>query len=151
MTSHANSWPTANKRHRCGVCRWWIEPGETYWRQAGLDRCQAWTNRTCGWCERVAWAYLRVTGECEWDAEDCLEWLRDEHPAVWESMLAGWRWPDGERVPLPFGSTCVTCGTRIEFRHLWCPPCDEKRIDRLNRQFAEIAREFDVARWSGTS
>ena len=38
MTDYVDAWPTARKRHRCGVCRRAVLPGETYWRQAGLDR-----------------------------------------------------------------------------------------------------------------
>ena len=69
MTAYVDAWPTARKRHRCGVCRRTILPGETYWRQAGLDRGSAWTNRTCEHCERVVWACCRVTVESEWDGQ----------------------------------------------------------------------------------
>lgn len=139
MTEFVDAYPTARRRHRCGICRRGIEPGETYWRQAGLDRGSAWTNKTCEHCERVVWVYGRVTGEWEWEPECVFELLEDEYPAVFSAMRAGWRWPDGELAPLPFGSRCVSCGCRIAFRHLWCPPCDDARIERLNRQFAEIS------------
>ena len=56
MTAFVDSWPTARKRHRCGLCWRFIEPGEAYWRQAGLDGT-AWTNKTCEHCERLMWAY----------------------------------------------------------------------------------------------
>ena len=130
MTDYVDAWPTARKRHRCGVCWRLIEPGETYWRQARLERGSAWTNKTCEHCERVMWGYGREAGESEWDQGDSADWLTDAHPAVAALMRAGWRWPDGELAPLPFGSRCVTCGCRVEFRRLWCRPCDESRIEK---------------------
>lgn len=139
MTTYVDRYPTARKRHRCGLCWRFIEPGESYWRQAGLDRGAAWTNRTCEHCERVVWAYGRNGDDDEWEPECVAEWLEDEHPAVAASRAAGWRFPDGEPLPVPFGSRCVECGCRVEFRRLWCGPCDENRIDTLNRQFAEIS------------
>ena len=146
MTDYVDAWPTARKRHRCGVCRRAVLPGETYWRQAGLDRGSAWTNRTCEHCERVVWAYCRVTGESEWDVECAAEWLRDEYPATFAALASGWCWPDGELVPAPFGSSCVDCGVRVEFRHLWCPPCDDKRIARIGQGFRAIAAAFEEAK-----
>lgn len=138
MTDYVDGWPTARRRHRCGVCRRSILPGEAYWRQAGLDRSGAWTSKTCEHCERSVYAYGRAGGEWEWEPECIVEWLADDHPAVYAQMLAGWRWPDGDLVPLPFGSRCVGCGDRIQFRNLWCVPCDDARIERLNGQFAAI-------------
>lgn len=32
MAEFVDSWPTARKRHRCGLCLRCIEPGESYWR-----------------------------------------------------------------------------------------------------------------------
>lgn len=139
MTDFVDSWPTARTHHRCGLCWRFIEPGESYWRQAGLDRGAAWTNKTCEHCERVVWAYGRSGGEYEWEPECVVEWLEDEYPAVAASRDAGWRFPDGEQLPVPFGSRCIECGCRVEFRRLWCGPCDENRIATLNRQFAEIS------------
>ena len=146
MTDYVDSWPTARRRHRCGVCYRSILPGETYWRQASLDHGQAWTNKTCEHCERVAWAFCRVTGESEWDGENAIEWLSDEHPAVLAAFAAGWRWPDGDLVPVPFGSRCVDCRARVEFRALWCPPCDDKRITRIETGFRAIAAAFEDAK-----
>ena len=146
MTDYVDSWPTARRRHRCGVCYRSILPGETYWRQASLDHGQAWTHKTCEHCERVAWAYCRVTGESEWDGENAIEWLSDEHPAVLAAFAAGWRWPDGDLVPVPFGSRCVDCRARVEFRALWCPPCDDKRITRIEQGFRAIAAAFEDAK-----
>ena len=146
MTDYVDGWPTARRRHRCGVCRRSILPGETYWRQAGLDRSGAWTSKTCEHCERVVWAYCRVLGESEWDQECVLEWLSDEHPADLAAFAAGWRWPDGDLVPVPFGSRCVDCGTRVEFRALWCPPCDERRIARVEAGLRAVAAAFEEAK-----
>ena len=146
MTDYVDGWPTARRRHRCGVCYRSILPGETYWRQASLDHGQAWTHKTCEHCERVAWAYCRVTGESEWDGENAIEWLSDKHPAVLAAFAAGWRWPDGDLVPVPFGSRCVDCRARVEFRALWCPPCDDKRITRIETGFRDIAAAFEEAK-----
>ena len=145
MAEFVDAWPVARKRHRCGMCRRWIESGEAYWRQAGFDAGRAWTNKTCGHCERVTWAYGRSGGDHEWEPEWVLEWLEDEHPAVFAALLAGWRFPDGELAALPFASTCIACGCRVEFRHLWCPPCDDARIARLDRQFAQISADLKAA------
>ena len=38
----------------------------------------------------------------EYPVDVVVEWLQDEHPIVYAAMLAGWRYPDGERLPLPF-------------------------------------------------
>lgn len=143
MAEFVDSWPTARKRHYCGICYRSIQPGETYWRQAGFDG-NAWTNKTCEHCERVEWAYLRSVMESEYDREDIIEWwLPDEYPAVYAQMLAGWRFPDGELVPLPFGSRCHDCGCRVEFRRLWCGPCDERRIARIYRGFSALLAALD--------
>ena len=146
MTAYVDTWPTARKRHRCGVCARAILPGETYWRQAALDGSAAWTSKTCEHCERVVWAYGRHGGDSEWEPESVLEWLSDEYPAVFAALLAGWRFPDGELVPLPFGSRCSVCGVRVEFRHLWCPTCDDKRITRIETGFRDIAAAFEEAK-----
>ena len=37
----------------------------------------------------------------EYPVDVVVEWLQDEHPIVYAAMLAGWRYPDGERLPLP--------------------------------------------------
>ena len=61
----------------------------------------------------------------------------------------GWgneRWPDGDLVPVPFGSTCVGCRARVEFRTLWCPPCDDKRITRIETGFRDVAAAFEEAK-----
>ena len=70
------------------------------------------------------------------------EWLQDEHPNVFTVMLAGWSYPDGELVALPFWSSCFTCGRRIPFRTLWCGVCDEERLARLEAQFAAVHAEL---------
>ena len=146
MTHYVDSWPTARRRHRCGLCYRSILPGETYWRQSSLDHGQAWTSKTCEHCERVVYAYCRTVGESEWMEEDALDWLRDDHPALFAALFAGWRFPDGDLVPLPFGSQCVDCGVRVEFRTLWCPPCDDKRITRIETGFRDIAAAFEEAK-----
>ena len=146
MTTFVDAHPVARTRHRCGVCRRSILPGESNRRQAGLDHGQAWTNKTCEHCERVAWAYCRVLGESEWDQECVIEWLSDEHPADLAAFAAGWRWPDGDLVPVPFGSRCVDCRARVEFRALWCPPCDDKRVTRIEQGFRAIAAAFEDAK-----
>ena len=138
MTEYVDQYPTARKRHRCRLCWRLIEPGESYWRQAGFDGGTAWTNRTCEHCGRVVRAYRRSGGADEWGPECVLEWLEDEYPAVAASRGAGWRFPDGEMLPVPFESRCIGCGCRVEFRHRWCRPCSESLVVTLNRQFAQI-------------
>ena len=54
------------------------------------------------WCERVVIAYARGSYDDEYPVDVVVEWLQDEHPIVYAAMLAGWRYPDGERLPLPF-------------------------------------------------
>lgn len=145
MTDFVNSWPTARTHHRCSMCRRLIRPGESYWRQAGLDRSTAWTNVTCAHCERMVYAYCRDVGESEWIGEVFVEWLADEHPNLYTLMRARWAFPDGALVGLPFGSRCVECGTRVEFRRRWCGPCDEQRIARIGQQLTDLRREFSEA------
>lgn len=72
--------------------------------------------------------------------------LRDEYPATFAALASGWCWPDGELVPAPFGSSCIDCGVRVEFRHLWCPPCDDKRITRIETGFRDVAAAFEEAK-----
>ena len=145
MAEFVDSWPTARKRHYCGICYRSIQPGETYWRQAGFDG-NAWTNKTCEHCERVVWRYSREVYEDQWLVDWVHEWLEDEHPSVLASMQAGWRFPDGDLMSVPFGSRCDDCGCRVEFRRLWCGPCDERRIARIDRQFAALSAAFEEQR-----
>lgn len=149
MTESVDSWPKARKRHRCVICNRFIEPGEEYWRQANFDG-NAWTNKTCEHCERAVWLYGHVAYD-EWLVDWLFEWLADEYPSVWASMQVKWRFPDGELMPVPFGSRCRDCGCRAEFRRLWCRPCDERRITRLNTQFVELASDSNELRDSFVS
>ena len=146
MTSHVDSWPVARTQHNCLLCRRSIQQGETYWRQVTFDEGSVWVHKTCEHCERVVVAYCRTVGEPEWMEEDALNWLRDDRPALYAALLAGWRWPDGGLVPVPFGSRCVDCRARVEFRALWCPPCDERRIARIGQGFRAIAAAFEEAK-----
>ena len=148
MTDFVDSWPTARTGHRCGVCGRLVLPGETYWRQAGLDRGAAWTNKTCAHCESVVHAYCRAYGEDEWCPEGVTEWAVDYDLTWLAAMRAGWRYPDGELAPFPYGSKCIDCGVRVEFRRLWCDSCDAARIARINQQFEGISAELDQARVS---
>ena len=103
MISHVDAWPVARKRHRCMLCRRTIQPGETYWRQAVFDEGSAWVHKTCRHCERVVHEYCYMVGESEWMEEDALDWLREDYPALYAAMFAGWRFPDGELMPMPSG------------------------------------------------
>ncbi|GAB3622564.1 hypothetical protein GCM10027418_06460 [Mariniluteicoccus endophyticus] len=106
MTDYVWTSPTARIRHRCMMCRRVILPGEPYQRMAGLDRGEAWTYKACDHCYRVASAWSRLHWEDEWDDEAVFEWLEEDDPALWVSMRAGWRYPDGELLPLPFQPRC---------------------------------------------
>ena len=101
MTAYVGMHPTARKRHWCDVCRWPIMPGERYLRAVSFDGTAV-TWRECLWCERVVIAYARGSCDDEYPVDVVVEWLQDEHPIVYAAMLAGWRYPDGERLPLPF-------------------------------------------------
>lgn len=114
MTDYIWTSPTARKRHRCHMCWRIILPGETYWRMAGLDSGQAWTYKACPHCYRVTETFSRHRDEEEWEDTIILEWLADEHPALWASLRAGWRYPDGELLPLPFQPRCLDCGELAE-------------------------------------
>lgn len=143
MTEFVHSHPTARTRHRCVLCGRQVMPGEAYWRQAGFGDGSAWTTKVCEHCERVTAVYCRDMYEYEWFEEGVREWLCDEHPALYASMRAGWRWPDGEPVPVPFGSRCRDCGCRVEWLRLWCGPCDEAR--RVTAELTEIRKSLKVA------
>lgn len=143
MTGYVDSHPTARKRHRCTLCHRTIQPGEMYWRQVAFD-AGAHTFKTCEHCERTVVTYCRSVGDDQWTEEDVMDWLRDDHPGPYATMLAGWRFPDGELAPPPFSARCYQCGCRIPWLHLWCEPCDLARIARLNTQFAEIRQALGV-------
>lgn len=133
MAEYVTTYPTAHKRHRCCVCGWDVMPGEKYSRQVVFDDGSACTWKMCLWCERVGGAYCRASGYDEYD-QGVLEWLEDSHHTVWGQMCAGWRYPDGERIPLPLQPRCVACGRLLDFWGLWCDPCDRARIARLSEQ-----------------
>ena len=97
MSTHVDSHPTARKRHRCLLCYRTIQPGEVYWRQVAFDE-GACTHKMCEHCERTVVMYSRSVGEDEWTEENVLDWLRDDQPALYATMRAGWRFPDGELV-----------------------------------------------------
>lgn len=141
MTEFVHSHPTARTRHRCVLCGRQVMPGETYWRQAVFDGT-AWTVKTCEHCERVTGTYGRVAGASDWFEENVREWLEDEYPSLYASMRAGWRWPDGELVPVPFGSRCRDCGCRIAWLRLWCGLCDEARISRGTAELTETRKSL---------
>ena len=136
MTAYVDTWPTARKRHWCEVCGRAILPGETYWRQAALDGGIAWSNKTCAHCECVIGRYacVRDTYADELEPECLWEWLEEGYPAVMATARAGWSYPDGELVPLPFRTTCRQCGCPAQFWRLWCDPCNAARIERVNQQ-----------------
>ena len=137
-----NVWthPTARTRHRCELCWRDVLPGETYWRSACLDRGTAWTYKCCDHCHRVLTRWDRLYGMDQWGDDECIfEWLEDEHPALWASLRAHWRYPDGELLPLPFTPRCVTCGAAISDGYLWCAPCDERRIARIDGHLRGLA------------
>lgn len=137
MAEFVSTSPTARKRHTCDLCGWAIMPGERYWRSVGFE-VTAWTQKFCLWCERtVAW-YTRHGGDYEWEPESLVEWLEDEYPTVYRQILGGWRYPDGERLPLPFQFRCFTCGILMEGYRIWCDPCDQARIEKLDRQLHEL-------------
>ena len=138
MTEYVWTQSTARKRHRCELCRRVVLPGEAYWRIAGLDNGHAWTYKSCWHCCRVGNTWSRSQGEPEWFEECILEWLQDEHPAIYACLLAGWRFPDGELLPLPFTPHCITCGRDVTDGAGWCDPCDERRIDRARRQLESL-------------
>ncbi|RCK68300.1 hypothetical protein DT076_16770 [Desertihabitans brevis] len=142
MTDYVWTAPVARKRHRCQMCGRVILPGESYQRMAGLDRCEAWTFKCCDHCSRVVHAWTRHSGESEWYEDAIWDWLADGHPTVYAAAQAGWRYPDGELVPLPFQPRCFTCGTFIGGDALWCPPCDRARIDRIARSLESISAEL---------
>ena len=145
MTDYVSSYPRARKRHWCGLCGWQIMPGEVYRRGVRFECSTAWTWKECPWCERVAARYGREHfnhyGE-EYDRYGVAEWLEEQYPAVWAQMEAGWRYPDGERVPLPLQGRCHTCGTLTRDMRLWCPPCDAARIARIEAQLRGIAADL---------
>lgn len=138
-----DSHPTARVPHRCEVCGDTIQKGEKYRRGAGMDGNTAWTWIECLYCERVAQRYGRETGASsgdEYDAICVIEWLQDEYPIELSQMRARWRTPEGERLPLPFQWKCVECRTLLDGYRLWCDPCDDARIERLNQQFLKLAK-----------
>ena len=147
MPDFVNTYPTARKRHRCSLCGWAIWTGERYLRGAGFDAGAVWTWKECLWCERTAAQYGRERFDLYDEGYDrctIADWLNDNHPDVWAQMRAGWTYPDGERVPLPFQSRCSACGTLTRSMALWCPTCDDARLGKLGEQFRSIAEALGV-------
>lgn len=142
MTAAIATTPTANKRHRCEVCGWSVMPGEQYSRVAVLDEGAAWTLKICLWCDRILDRYFRETWNDTWDRESVWEYLEDVHPTVWKLMRSGWRYPDGERLPLPLQFRCVECAELLIGYGLWCGPCDRQRVERLTSQFSSLQKAF---------
>ena len=143
MSTFVNTYPTARKRHACGLCDEGIRPGEMYRRGVWFDGGTAWTWKECLWCERAAAAYMRLCRDVdEYLSDWVIEWLADDHPTVYALMRAGWSYPDGERVPLPFQCRCRACGVLLHGYRLWCPPCDEERIARISGQLTAISDEL---------
>jgi len=58
-----------------------------------------------------------------WDDASIAAWLREDYPTVWSQMRAGWRYPDGELLPLPFQPTCDDCGALLHHDGFWCDSC----------------------------
>ncbi len=133
MSEYTDTHPTARKRHSCETCGWSIRPGERYRRGVGFDGGTAWTWKECLWCERAGAAYCRDHHDDEYNTDSIAEWLFAEHPATYTAMRAGWRYPDGERLPLPFQPRCIACTCLLDGWGLWCSPCDEARIERNER------------------
>lgn len=144
MTAFIWSRPTARKRHRCQTCRRVILPGEDYDRMFGVDG-DVWTYKCCRHCYRVARAWEAWSTEYEWDEFCISEFLHDEHPALYASRIAGWRFPDGELMSLPFQSRCNDCRTTITDDRIWCQACDVKRIERIAEGFRQIEADFGAA------
>ena len=101
MTTFIWSHPIARKPHTCTVCYRQIAPGEKYARMAGLDCGEVWTSVECAHCHWLTGEYVDSSGEFEYDQESVREWAVDWAPITWESMLAGWRSPDGDLLPVP--------------------------------------------------
>lgn len=131
--------PTAAKKHRCDVCNWNVRPGETYHLLVSKWEGIVSTSKRCEHCEAVVTAYCRDQGVDWFDDTELAEWLEEIRPAEHAQMRAGWAYPDGARVPLPFPPHCFTCGTPITRNALWCGPCDEARLARLDASFQAIA------------
>ena len=85
---------------------------------------------------------MRTAGDEEYFSHWIIEWLAADHPTVYALMRAGWSYPDGERVPLPFQRRCIACGVLLHGDWLWCPPCDEERIARISGQLTTIFDEL---------
>ena len=134
MTDYVTTMRAARKLHRCELCFWSIMPGEDYYRVAGLDGSDAWTVKYCEHCERTLHQHGRENHYGEWEIECVLEWLEDAHPFVWRQMQAWWRYPDGERLPLPFQPRCLTCNVLLSGDALWCGACDVARIQRISNR-----------------
>lgn len=117
-------------------------PDEEYVRWAGLEGYRAWTYKLCLWCQRTVDEYCRGWGDGEWDEMGVLEWLEDEHPSTYAAFRAGWRYPDGERLPLPFQFRCSDCRKLLHGYRIWCSECDDARIRRISGQFQEIHQQL---------
>lgn len=101
--------PTAKKRHRCEECSRWIEPGETYWRNATICEGDFCAFKMCAHCEAAAgWLQKECHGFLFGGVlEDLQEHLWEPRPIfswrlkfITELMSRQWQ-RHGQLVPVP--------------------------------------------------
>ena len=112
----------ARKKHRCQICWWSILPTEPYVRTAVSDGGIVDVTKECLWCYRTVRHWFEDNHWPEyWDEPSFFDWLSDQHKSTYLTLLAGWRYPDGERVPLPFQPSCRFCNKPLTKGELFTP------------------------------
>ena len=67
----------ARKEYECDLCGGKIVAGEDYVRYSGKVDGEFFDYKYHAECQKVIDAYLRETGECEYDEESISEWLNE--------------------------------------------------------------------------
>lgn len=142
---------TARKPHRCSLCRRVISPGEVYEHQSMKDGSEWWTWRNCEHCRSVVstvWN-LRLIDE-DYDGWSMFDVLHDSGRVDLMRLAVGikrqWRGFRTPLMPVPaeVPRACIDCGQPVDWprSYTWCAPCDERRVERVNRQFESITASF---------
>lgn len=80
--------PTARKRHRCGECREWIEPGEKYERISTLFDGEFDEHKTCMGCVSIRKEFFKDGYYYEQVIQDFEEHVRECSGIISESAIS---------------------------------------------------------------
>lgn len=142
----------ARKVHRCDDCYRDITVGETYNHSDYIWNGRWVTWNRCGHCNSVmhtVWN-LRLVDLEDYLESDIWDALRDSGQVSLMRLRVAikWKWHhrSGELMPVPevVPRQCYSCTSPVDEpnSHIWCAPCDEKRIAHIGRQLSDLVDAF---------